>query len=301
MKQRTLFREYFFEGKGLHTGKYTHMSVGPGPVDSGIRFLREDVGEDAFVDAVAENVSSTARSTTISCGRITVRTIEHILSALTGLGVDNAIVRLDSSEVPILDGSAAPYADAISADGVVEQDAERKWIEISEPIEISDKPSGAYIRITPSDEPLYESTIDFNSHVLGVQTVCFDGNTDYTTQIAPCRTFCFAHELLKLSILGLVKGGDMTNAIVVVEKPISDRQRKYLCDLFRQPLLEVGKDGYLRNLDLRFKDECGRHKILDLMGDLRLCGGFLKARVEAFKPGHRVNTITSKTIRKLIR
>ena len=300
MKQHTLLREYFFEGKGLHTGRYAHMSVGPAPVDTGIRFLREDIGEDAFVDALAENVSGTARSTTISRGRVTVKTIEHLLSALTGLGVDNALVRIDAPEVPILDGSAGPYAEAIAADGTVEQDAERRWIELKETVEITDKPSGAYIRISPWDEPVYESTIDFNSHVLGVQTVRFDSTTDYASQIAPCRTFCFAHELLKLSVLGLVKGGDVDNAIVVVEKPVSDWQRKRLCDLFHQPRMDDLKEGYLKKGELRFSDECGRHKILDLMGDLRLCGGFFKAKVEAFKPGHRVNTLTSKKIRKTI-
>ena len=171
MNQRTLQNNYTFEGKGLHTGKYAHMTIGPAPEDSGIRFHRVDLGADAFVDAVAENVSSTARSTTISKGKVTVGTIEHVLSALTGLGVDNALIDIDAPEVPILDGSARLYVEAIMPDGLVEQNAPRKWIEIPEEILVSDRKSGSYIKITPAEEMSYDVTIDFSSRVLGVQTV----------------------------------------------------------------------------------------------------------------------------------
>lgn len=298
MKQRTLQRSYSFEGKGLHTGKYAHMTVGPAPVDTGIRFRRTDIGVGAFVDAVAENVSSTARSTTISKGKATVGTIEHILSALTGLGVDNALIDIDAPEVPILDGSARIYTEAIGADGLVEQDAERKWIEFDEEIVVPDRKSGSYVKISPSDELSYDVTIDFNSRVLGVQNVHWDPSMDYSKEIAPCRTFCFFHELEMLSRFGLVKGGDVENAIVIVEKPASDRKLAKMSKLFGQPILTVSPTGYLSNLELRFDDECGRHKLLDIMGDLRLAGGFLKARIVAYKPGHRINTGAAKTIRE---
>lgn len=303
MKQRTLTREYRFEGKGLHTGKTVHMTVGPAPENTGVRFLRTDLGEDAFVNARAENVSRTARSTMLSCGQASVRTIEHLLSALTGLGIDNALVRLDGPEAPILDGSAAPYVDAFAPDGAVEQDAERKWLELSGEVLVEDKKSGAYLRITPAEEPSFDVTVDFNSRVLGVQRVHWDPSVDYATQVGPCRTFCFFHEIKRLAMLGMIKGGDLENAVVVVEKPVPAWRSRLLAWLFRLPeLAQMPADGgYMARGGLRFPDECGRHKLLDVLGDLRLCGGFLKARVEAFKPGHRINTLTAKEISKNLR
>ena len=274
MKQRTLSREYVYEGPGLHTGKYSRMTVGPAPVDTGIRFIRTDISEDAVVDAVAENVSLTARSTTITNGEVSVRTIEHILSALTGLGIDNATIRIDADEVPILDGSARYYVEEMSKDAVVEQDAERKWIELKEEINIVDGRTGSYVKIAPSGSLNYDVTIDFNSRVLGVQRTHWDESVDYSSQIAPCRTFCFFHEIFKLLLLGMVKGGNVQNAIIIAEKPISRLHMKIVAKHFRQPMLSVTEEGYLSNLELHFPDECGRHKLLDLMGDLRLAGDF---------------------------
>ena len=290
MKQCTLVKTYPFEGKGLHTGKYVHMSVCPAPENSGVRFVRTDIGPDAVIEAVARNVSSTARSTTISCGKASVSTVEHILSALTGLGVDNALIEVDGPEVPILDGSAGPYVEAIAPDGLAVQEAERVWIELDEEIEYKDTKTGSYLRLSPADDFSMEVTIDFNSKVLGIQTIRYDGSVDYASQIAPCRTFCFLHEIQLLATLGLVKGGDVKNAIVVVEKPVSARKIARLAKVFRQPELNVSESGYLNNLELRFPDECGRHKALDLLGDLRLAGGFVKAQVSAYKPGHTINT-----------
>lgn len=301
MQQRTLVKSYSFEGKGLHSGRIAHMSVGPAPVNTGIRFYRVDLGPDAFVDALAENVSSTARSTTISNGKTKVGTIEHILSALTGLGIDNALITIDSCEVPILDGSARVYIDAMAADGFVEQDAERKWIEVRERTEIRNAKTGAYIVVEPADEPDYDVTIDFNSHVLGVQQVRWNDSVDYASEIGICRTFCFFHEILRLAFFGLVKGGDVDNAIVIVEKPTKARQLRRMARLFGQDeTLTVSPEGYLSNVNLRFPDECGRHKLLDLIGDFRLCGGFLKAKITAYKPGHRLNTGAAKIIRQTI-
>ena len=297
MKQQTLLKTYDFEGKGLHTGKYAHVTLRPAPADTGIVFVRTDLG-GLRVPALAENVSSTSRSTTISCGKASVGTIEHLMSAFTGLGVDNAIVESDNKEMPILDGSARFYAEAISADGLQEQDAERRWLTFDHEIRIENKKTGSYIVITPSEEPSVQLTIDFNSRVLGVQTVTWTPGTDFSTEIAPCRTFCFLHEVQLLATLGLVKGGDVENAIVVVEKPISEKALRRLARRFGQPLLSVTPEGYLSNLTLRFSDECGRHKLLDLLGDLRLAGAFLKARVVAYKPGHALNTEAARQIRK---
>lgn len=296
MNQRTLVNTYNFEGKGLHSGRLAHMKLCPAPVDTGIRFHRTDLGEEAFVDAVAANVSLTSRSTTISDGNTSVTTIEHLLSALTGLGIDNVLVEIDNVEVPILDGSALPYVQAIAPDGVQEQDAPRKYIEIGSEFIYKDEKTGAFIKLVPADEPSYEVTIDFNSKVLGVQTVNWDFSKDYVSQIAPCRTFCFLHEIQLLLGLGLIKGGDLQNAIVIVEKPISSFKLSRLAKIFGYPDLEVTESGYLSNLQLHFPDECGRHKLLDLMGDLRLVGGFLKAKVIAYKPGHSINTKIAKLI-----
>ena len=301
MKQHTLSKIYSFEGKGLHTGLYAHMQICPAPVDTGVRFIRTDLhkihGHEAYADAVAENVSKTARSTTITGSGVSVSTVEHLLSALTGLGIDNAYVRIDNREVPILDGSARPYVEAISKDGTVEQDAERKWIEINHVVEYKNPKTGSWIRLEPADSFSVESTIDFNSKVLGVQTVRWDDTVDYATQIAPCRTFCFLHEVFGMLMAGLVKGGDLGNAIVIVERPVSRLKMRLIARRLRQPNITVTERGYLSNIALSFPDECGRHKLLDLMGDLRLCGGFLKAKVTAYKPGHSLNTKVAQLIK----
>lgn len=296
MNQRTLRQICSFEGKGLHSGKFAHVRVCPAPANTGVRFIRTDIGPDAAVDAVAANVSMTARSTTISNGKVVVGTIEHLLSALTGLGIDNALVEIDSCEMPILDGSAGPYVDAILEGGIEEQDAERVYIEIGKEFLYKDEKTGSYIKLIPADEPGYEVTIDFNSKVLGVQTVSWNASEDYATQIAHCRTFCFLHEIQILASLGLIKGGSLDNAIVIVEKKSPEIVMNRLRKVFNQPDLEITEHGYLSNIDLHFPDECGRHKLLDIMGDLRLCGGFLKAKVIAYKPGHSINTRVAKLI-----
>lgn len=298
--QQTLKKSYSFEGKGLHTGKTAKMTLNPAPVNTGIRFRRTDIGEDAFVDALAENVSSTARSTTLSCGEVSVTTIEHVLSALTGMGVDNAIIDLDNLEVPILDGSAKPYIDAVWADGFVQQDAPRKYIELKETIEIRNEEKGSLVRLEPAEEFSYDIKIDFNSRVLGVQHAVWNESTVYATEIGVCRTFVFFHEIEFLFNNGLVKGGDVDNAIVIVEHPVTDEQIDHMTKLFNVPALKVRDDGYLSNLKLRFPNECARHKLLDLIGDLRLCGGFLKAKVTAEKSGHGINTTAAKAVRKTL-
>ena len=294
--QQTLNKSYSFEGKGLHTGKVAKMTVGPAPVDTGIVIRRTDIGQDALVEALAENVSSTARSTTISRGEASVSTIEHIMSALTGLGIDNAFIDIDNVEVPILDGSAKPYIDAMWKDGVKVQDAPRRYIEIDKVIEVTNE-KGSVVRIEPAEEFSYDIKIDFNSRVLGVQHAIWDPSVVYAEEIGVCRTFVFFHELQFLFANNLVKGGDVDNAIVIVEHPVTDDQVQQMSQLFNVPALEVREDGYLSNLVLRFPNECARHKLLDLIGDLRLAGGFLKAKVTAEKAGHGINTETAKKIR----
>ncbi len=274
------------------------MVIEPAPVDTGIRFIRTDVGENAYVDALAENVSNTARSTTISCGEASVMTVEHVLSALTGMGVDNAFIRIDNVEVPILDGSAKPYIDAVWHDGLERQDAPRRYIEIRETVELRNEEKGSVIRIEPAEEFSYEIKVDFNSRVLGVQNARWDSSVIYPEEIGISRTFVFFHEIEYLFNNNLVKGGDVDNAIVIVEHPVTDEQVTRMSRLFNVPALEVREDGYLSNLVLRFPNECARHKLLDLIGDLRLCGGFLKAKVTAEKVGHGINTSAAKLVRQ---
>ncbi|MBQ3614172.1 MAG: UDP-3-O-[Bacteroidales bacterium] len=299
--QQTVRKSYSFEGKGLHTGKVAVMTIKPAPADTGIRFRRTDLGEDAYVDALAENVSNTARSTTISNGEASVSTIEHIMSALTGMGVDNALIDIDNVEVPILDGSAKPYIEAIWKDGFEQQEAPRRYIEIKETIEIRNDEKGSVVRIEPAEEFSYEIKIDFNSRVLGVQTASWYGSISYPEEIGTCRTFVFFHELEFLLNNGLVKGGDVDNAIVIVEHPVTEAQVTRMSGLFKVPALKVREDGYLSNLVLRFPNECARHKLLDLIGDLRLAGGFLKARITAEKSGHGINTTAAKQVRASLR
>ena len=296
--QQTLTKSYSFEGKGLHTGRIAKMTINPAPADTGIRFRRTDIGEDAVIEALAENVSNTARSTTISKGEVSVATIEHILSALTGMGVDNALIDIDNIEVPILDGSAKPYINAIWADGFAQQDVPRRYIEIRKTIEIRNEEKGSLVRIEPADEFSYDIMVDFNSKVLGIQHAQWSPSITYAEEIGTCRTFVFFHEIEFLFNNGLVKGGDVDNAIVIVEHPVTEEQVQHMSQLFNVPALKVREDGYLSNLTLRFPNECARHKLLDLIGDLRLAGGFLKARITAEKAGHGINTTAAKAIRE---
>lgn len=298
--QHTLRKNYSFEGKGLHTGRVATMVVKPAPADTGLVFRRVDIEGCPEVEALAENVSNTARSTTISNGDASVSTIEHILSALTGLGVDNAYIEIDNVEVPILDGSAKPYIDAMWADGLEQQDAPRRYIELKETVEIIDEEKGSLVRIEPAEEFSYDIMVDFNSRVLGVQHAVWNPSVVYAKEVGVCRTFVFFHEIEFLFKNGLVKGGDVDNAIVIVEHPVTNEQVQNMSELFNIPALEVRADGYLSNLVLRFPNECARHKLLDLIGDLRLAGGFLKAKVTAEKSGHGINTRAAKKIRENI-
>lgn len=300
MNQQTLGSICSFEGKGLHTGLYARMSIGPAPADSGIRFVRTDLGSDAYVDALAENVSDTVRSTSLSSGKVTVMTVEHVLSALTGMGIDNAEIRLDNVEVPILDGSALPYAEAFAKTGLERQDAPRLILELSREVEVRDEKSGAWVKAVPSRTTSVKITVDFNSELLGVQSAAWEPGMDFASQIAPCRTFVFFHEIESLARKGLIKGGAMDNAIVVFEHPVPQERIDSLCSLLGLPSLTVERKGFLSKSGLHFHDECCRHKLLDMIGDLRLAGGWLNASVTAFKPGHSINTTAAAEIRKAL-
>ena len=299
MRQHTLKRSYIFEGKGLHTGRIFRMAINPAPEGAGIRFCRTDKG-GVIIEALADYVTSTARSTTIEKDGVAVITIEHLMSALYGLGVDNAFIEINGDEVPILDGSAKPYIDAISADGLMEQEALREYYNLDEEIHVTDAERGSEIIFYPAPETSFDVTVDYNSKVLGVQTAHWDPAIDYACEVGTCRTFVFFHEIAFLFSKNLIKGGDVDNAIVIVEHPVVQDELDRMAALFNMPRLVRNPDGYLNNVVLRYPNECARHKLLDLMGDLALVGRRVKARVVATRPGHGINTKAARILRDKI-
>lgn len=296
--QQTVKQQYTFQGKGLHTGKNVTLTISPAPVGTGIVFHRTDLGENAMIKGVVDYVSTTQRSTTLEHGGVKVSTVEHILSALYGLEVDNALITLDSEEAPILDGSAGPYAKAISADGLQEQDEPKMIFEIKEKISYKDPQTGAELTIMPDDEFSIDLMIDYNSKVLGSQYARYSQEVDYTSEIAPCRTFVFFHELEYLFKNDLIKGGDLENAIVIVEKEVPQEELDRMKALFNVDHIKRVPEGYLNNVELRFNNECARHKLLDVIGDFALVGFPIKGKVIANKSGHKINTKIAKLIRE---
>ncbi len=300
-KQHTLKCKYIFEGKGLHTGRNVTMTLEPAPENHGIKFRRVDLGEDAEIEALVDYVTTTARGTTLEKGEVKISTLEHLMATFSGLGVDNVLVSIDSQEVPILDGSAKPYVEAICKDGLQEQDAPRKYIELKEKIVFKDDRTGSEILIVPDNRFSVDLMIDFNSKVLGNQYSRLDETTDFAKDIAPCRTFVFFHELEPLLKNNLIKGGDLDNAIVIVEHPVPQEELDRLAGVFNTASLERAPEGYLNHLELRFQNECARHKLLDLIGDFSLVGAPIKAKVIAYKSGHKINTEIAKVIRSVVK
>ena len=288
-KQQTLAGPISFSGKGLHTGVTVNMTVHPATDNHGIVFRRIDLEDTPSVPALCEYVTDTSRGTTIEKGAAKVSTIEHIISALWTMGVDNALIDIDGPETPIMDGSAREYVEKIQLTGIVEQKAARKYYEVTEKQVYTIPDKGVAIIIYPDDEFTVSVHIDFNSKVVGNQYATLDMYSKYTEDIAPCRTFCFLHELEPLLKMNLIKGGDLDNAIVVVENPVSDEQLEHLKQVFNKDDIRV-TGGYLNNLELRASNELARHKLLDLLGDFALLGMRIKGRVWASRPGHYANT-----------
>lgn len=288
-KQQTLAGPISFSGKGLHTGVTVNMTVHPAADNHGIVFRRVDLEDTPTVPALCEYVTDTSRGTTIEKGTAKVSTIEHIISALWTMGVDNALIDIDGPETPIMDGSAREYVEKIQLTGLVEQKSSRKYYEVTEKQVYTIPDKGVAIIIYPDDEFTVSVHIDFSSKVVGNQYATLDMYSKYTEDIAPCRTFCFLHELEPLLKMNLIKGGDLDNAIVVVENPVSDEQLEHLKKVFNKDDIRV-TGGYLNNLELRASNELARHKLLDLLGDFALLGMRIKGRVWASRPGHYANT-----------
>ncbi|MFI3332718.1 MAG: bifunctional UDP-3-O-[3-hydroxymyristoyl] N-acetylglucosamine deacetylase/3-hydroxyacyl-ACP dehydratase [Rikenellaceae bacterium] len=301
-KQQTLNGSISFAGKGLHTGANVEMSVHPAAADCGIIFRRVDIEGTPEIPALCDYVVDTSRGTTIEKGGHRVSTIEHILSALWALGVDNAIIDINGPETPIMDGSALEYAQAIESVGLSEQAADRKFYQVTDKMVYTIPEKGVAIILYPDDEFSVSVHVDYNSKVIGNQYATFTPEDNYTAKIAPCRTFVFLHELEPLFKMNLIKGGDLDNAIVVVENPVDDEQLDHLKNLFNRSDIKI-TGGYVNNLELRFNNELARHKLLDLLGDFALLGRRIKGRVWATRPGHFANTEfmmqTKRSIRKI--
>jgi len=297
IKQKTIKKSLKFSGRGLHTGQQVTMELLPAPENHGIKFQRTDLEGEPLIAALADYVSTTQRGTTLQNGEVTIATIEHILSALYGLGVDNALIRLDGPEVPILDGSSRQYAEEIIKGGFIEQGTEKKYFTPKKKIYYKDEESGAEITVLPDEEFSVDLMIDFNSKVLGNQYAKFDANMDYAHDIAPSRTFVFLDDVLPLMKNNLIKGGDLKNAIVIVEKLISQEDLDKISEQFKIPDARSIETGYLNNIELRYPNECARHKLLDVIGDFSLVGFPIKAKIIANRPGHKINTIVAKIMR----
>lgn len=301
MNQITLNGEFTLTGKGLHTGLQITARFLPAPAGHGYKFKRVDLEGQPVIDALAENVVATNRGTVIAKGDARVSTIEHAMSALYASGIDNCLIEVDAPEMPILDGSARPYVEQIAAVGLAEQKADKDYYYIRQRIEVSDPETGSSIIVLPDDDFSVDVKIDFNSKVLNNQFATLEHIEDYAGQIAPSRTFVFVREIEPLVQNNLIKGGDLDNAIVIYDTPMAQADLDRLADLMGVEHKEVSEFGYINNIPLTSENEPARHKLLDLIGDLALIGRPLKGRVIATRPGHSINTMLSKKIRKEIK
>ncbi|MFA8435704.1 MAG: bifunctional UDP-3-O-[3-hydroxymyristoyl] N-acetylglucosamine deacetylase/3-hydroxyacyl-ACP dehydratase [Marinifilaceae bacterium] len=301
VKQRTIANAFTLSGKGLHTGLEVSITFKPAPENHGYKLQRIDLEGQPVIDASADFVVDTSRGTVLQKGECRVQTIEHALSALYGLGVDNCLIELNSPEPPILDGSAHFYVEGIEKVGVVEQEAEREYYVVKETITLKDAERGSELVLLPDDEFSVNTMISYDSRVLRNQFASLDSLSQYKEEIAKCRTFVFVRELEFLLNNNLVKGGDLDNAIVIMDQKIEQSELNRIADLFSHEHIEVEDEGILNNLKLHFENEPARHKLLDVIGDLALCGKFIKGRVIATCPGHGPNTEMAKVLRKRIK
>ena len=297
MKQHTLKSSFSFESKGLHTGLYLHTTFHPAEANTGIRICRTDLKGRPTYEAIADYVTATERGTVLERGSWKVSTVEHALSALYALGVDNCLIEVDGPEMPILDGSAKYYVKAIQEVGLQEQDAEQKVFVVTEPIEyISER--GSKMMLLPSDKYEIEVTITYPTGLLREQRAELYDLSEYIREISSARTFCFVREIEPLLRMGLIKGGDLQNALVIYETPMSQEGLDYMTDKLGQPHLDATKLGYLSPLN--YPNEPARHKLLDLIGDMSLLGCRIQGKIIALRPGHTFNTQCCKRLRNKI-
>jgi len=285
----------------LHTGVEVNMTFHPAPDSHGYIFKRTDLPGQPTINALAENVVETSRGTTIEENGARVATIEHVLASFTGMGLDNVLVEIDGPETPILDGSAREYAEAIGKTGTVEQLTDRKYFILKEKVEYYDEEHGIHIIAYPDKIQSINVLIDYNSKVLGNQYASLEDLETFKDEIAPCRTFVFLHELEYLAKNNLIKGGDVDNAIVIVDRKVEQEELDRLAELLNKPKVKVQPEGILNNVDLRFPNEPARHKLLDLIGDLALVGRWFKAKIIATRPGHQSNNEFARALRQVMK
>ncbi|MFD1316134.1 bifunctional UDP-3-O-[3-hydroxymyristoyl] N-acetylglucosamine deacetylase/3-hydroxyacyl-ACP dehydratase [Namhaeicola litoreus] len=299
--QRTIKNEVVLSGVGLHTGKEVKLTFKPAPENTGINFVRTDLEGHPTIEALACYVTDTQRGTNLEKNGVVINTSEHVLAAIIGEEIDNIIIELSAPEPPIMDGSSKFFVEALEKAGTVEQSAEREVFEVKEIISFKDEETGSEIMIMPSDKYEITTMVDFGTKILGTQNATLKNITDFKTEIANARTFSFLHEIETLLDNNLIKGGDLNNAIVYVDKPLSDETMKKLSKAFKKDSVTIKPNGILDNLTLHWPNEAARHKLLDVIGDLALVGMRLKGKVIANKPGHKINTNFAKKLNKIIK
>jgi UDP-3-O-[3-hydroxymyristoyl] N-acetylglucosamine deacetylase / 3-hydroxyacyl-[acyl-carrier-protein] dehydratase len=297
-KQRTLAKEISLTGKGLHTGINVTVTFKPAPANHGYKFCRVDLPGRPVIDALAENVTETSRGTTLVQNNASVQTIEHVLAALHGLQVDNAFIELNGPEAPIMGGSSLKFVEAIKESGIVEQREERNYFVVKQKIVYSDEEHGVDLIVYPDDHLSINVLIDYNSKILGNQYAILDTIDDFEEEISNCRTFVFFHELEPLFNAGLIKGGDLDNAVVILEKEVAQAEIDRISNLFHRPGINTHTAGILNSTELRFPNEPARHKLLDIMGDIALVGHPIKGKIVATRPGHFANTRLARIMRQ---
>ncbi len=297
-KQRTIAKEISLKGVGLHTGLSSVVTLCPAPANHGYKFQRVDLDNQPVINAIADNVIDTSRSTVLEQNGARIGTVEHVLSALYGMQIDNCLIKVDNAEMPILDGSAKLYCNAIEEVGTVEQNADRDYFVITKNVHYIDEENHIELMTFPDDSLSLNVMIDYNSEILGNQYANLTNLTDYKTEIAPCKTFVFLRELEFLFKNDLIKGGSLDNAIVLMEKEYQQDELDKLSDMLGRPRVKAKGRGILNDEDLIFQNEPARHKLLDLLGDLALVGKPIKGKILAVRPGHYSNVAFAKEIRK---
>lgn len=299
--QKTIKKEVSIEGIGLHTGNKVSLTFKPAAVNTGFTFIRTDLEGQPAIEALACYVSDTQRGTNIEKNGVVINTSEHVLAAVVGLDIDNIIIEIDAAEPPIMDGSSKYFVEILEKAEVVEQDAERDVYEVKDIISFKDEETGSEIMIMPSDKYEITTMVDFGTKILGTQNATLDKLSDFKSEIADARTFSFLHEIEMLLDNNLIKGGDLNNAIVYVDKPLSEKTMQKLSKAFKKDSVKVKPNGILDNLNLHWANEAARHKLLDVIGDLALVGTKIQGKVIANKPGHKINTQFAKKMMKLIK
>ena len=301
VSQKTIGKPVFLEGVGLHTGSQVKLSFLPAPENTGFIFIRSDIKGKNQISADVNFVVNTDRGTNIERNGIKIQTSEHVLAALVGLDIDNCYIEINASEPPIMDGSSKFFIEALEKAGIQEQESLREEYVVNETINFKDEVTGSEITVIPSDEYQITTMVDFGTKVLGTQNASLESINSFKEEISSARTFSFLHELETLLEHGLIKGGDLNNAIVYVDTPPSKSTMEKLKKAFKKEKLSVKPNGILDNLTLHYSNEAARHKLLDVIGDLALVGTRIRGRVIANKPGHKVNTSFGKILQDIIK